>query len=224
MSHTPAGSIPVRRVATSRRSRAAFVAAAALCLLLAPLSTSGAQDAISNTVPSTRPWTLRFTSGALVATGDQRNSFKDAQLSAAGLSWRVLPSLSITGTFSWARSRALDVAGRGKVDVFTSDLGVEAETKTWSPSAAVRFKLFAGTGAGVRSYNYRNSAEDAAHHPAGYLAVGGDVSVGRMGLRLEARDYASRFTSPAGARTTDTRNDLVISAGLYFKKRSAAAR
>jgi hypothetical protein len=224
MSHTAVVSIPVRRVASTRRSRAAFVVGAALTLLLAPLKTSDAQDAVANSVPSTRPWTLRFTSGALVATGDQRNSFKDAQLSAAGLSWRVRPTLSITGTFSWARSRALDVADRGKVDVFTSDLGIEAETKTWSPSAAVRFKLFAGTGAGVRSYNYRASAEDAAHHPAGYLAVGGDVSLGRVGLRLEARDYASRFTAAARSGTTDTRNDLVISAGLYFKKRSAAAR
>lgn len=224
MSHTAAVSIPARRSANTRRSRAALVIGAALSLLLAPLSTSDAQDAVDNTHVSTKPWTLRFTSGALVATGDQRNSFKDAQLSAAGLSWRVRPSLSITGTFSWARSRALDVAGRGKVDVFTSDLGVEVETKTWSPSAAMRVKLFAGTGAGVRSYNYRNSAEDAAHHPAGYLAVGGDVSLGRVGLRLEARDYASRFTAAARPGTTDTRNDLVISAGLYFKKRSAAMR
>ncbi len=224
MSHTSAVSIPVRRVATARRSRALLVAGAALSLLVAPLTTSGAQDVLSNTVSSTRPWTLRFTSGALVATGAQRNSFKDAQLSAAGLSWRVRPALAIIGTFSWARSRALDVADRGKVDVFTSDLGVEVETKTWSPSAAVRFKLFAGTGAGVRSYNYRASAADAAHHPAGYLAVGGDVSLGRVGVRLEARDYASRFTSAASPRSTDTRNDLVISAGLYFKKRSVASR
>ncbi len=224
MSHTSAVSIPVRRVATARRSRAFLVAGAALSLLVAPLNTSGAQDVISNTVSSTRPWTLRFTSGALVATGAQRTSFKDAQLSAAGLAWRVRPSLAITGTFSWARSRALDVSDRGKVDVFTSDLGVEVETKTWSPSAAVRFKLFAGTGAGVRSYNYRASAEDAAHHPAGYLAVGGDVSLGRVGVRLEARDYASRFISAASPRSTDTRNDLVISAGLYFKKRSVASR
>ena len=224
MSHTSAVSIPVRRVATARRSRAFLVAGAALSLLVAPLNTSGAQDVISNTVSSTRPWTLRFTSGALVATGAQRTSFKDAQLSAAGLAWRVRPSLAITGTFSWARSRALDVSDRGKVDVFTSDLGVEVETKTWSPSAAVRFKLFAGTGAGFRSYNYRASAEDAAHHPAGYLAVGGDVSLGRVGVRLEARDYASRFTSAASPRSTDTRNDLVISAGLYFKKRSVASR
>ena len=222
MSHTSAVSIPARHEATARRSRAVLVAGAALILLVAPFSTSGAQDTISNTVTSTRPWTVRFTSGALVATGAQRNTFKDAQLSAAGLSWRVRPSLAITSTISWARSRALDVADRGKVDVFTSDLGVEMETKTWSPSAAVRFKLFAGTGAGVRSYNYLAASEDAAHHPAGYLAVGGDVSLGRVGMRLEARDYASRFTSASVPRTTDTRNDLVISAGLHFKKRSAA--
>ncbi len=224
MSHTSAVSIPARRVAHVRLSRTVLSAGAAVSLLLAPLSASGAQDGVSNAEPSARPWTVRFTGGALVATGAQRNAFKDAKLSAAGLAWRVRPALAITGTFSWARSRALDVADRGKVDVFTSDLGVEAETKTWSPSAAVRFKLFAGTGAGVRSYSYRASTDDAAHHPAGYLAVGTDVSLGRVGMRLEARDYASRFTPAATPGTTSTRNDLVISAGLHFKKRSSVSR
>ena len=44
MSHTSAVSIPARHEATARRSRAVLVAGAALILLVAPFSTSGAQD------------------------------------------------------------------------------------------------------------------------------------------------------------------------------------
>ncbi len=224
MSDASVVSTPLRRLAQRRIARTVFTVGTALGMLVAPLQPSAAQESVESTEQSVRPWTLRFTSGALVATGAQRNSFKNAQLSAAGLAWRVAPSLSITGTFSWARSRVLDVADRGKVDVFTSDLGVEAETKEWSPSAAVRLRLFAGAGAGVRSYNYRASSVDATSHPAGYLAVGGDVGLGRVGMRIEARDYASRFSPAVSSGAAETRNDLVISAGLYFKKGRAAPR
>ncbi len=207
--------------AVSLASRTVRHVATAFGLLLLPLHTSNAQETVQPSTPSARPWTVRFTSGALVATGAQRSAIKDAQLSAAGLSWRVRPSLAITGTFSWARSRALQAADRAKLDVFNSDVGLELETKEWSPGDAVRLRLFAGTGAGVRSYHYRTSAIHSTNHPAAYLAVGGDVGVGRVGVRLEARDYASRFTPMLGGGASATRNDLVISAGLHFKKRRA---
>lgn len=209
------------RAAQQRISRIVLTAGTALGILCVPLTPAGAQESNDSTAQSSRPWNLRFTSGALVATGAQRNSFKDAQLSAAGVSWHLRPSLAITGTFSWARSRVLDVADRGKVDVFNSDLGLEVETKEWSPSGPVRLRLFAAAGAGVRTYHYRTSAVDATNHPAGYLAVGSDVGVGRVGVRLEARDYLSRFTPLVGAGTSEMRNDVVITAGLHFKKRRA---
>jgi hypothetical protein len=47
------------------------------------------------------------------------------------------------------------------------------------------------------------------------------VGVGRLGVRLEARDYASPFTPWADGGKSETRNDVVVSAGLYLKKRSA---
>jgi len=50
------------------------------------------------------------------------------------------------------------------------------------------------------------------------------VSVRRVGLRLEARDYASRFKSAAGSDNATARNDLVFSAALYFRKRTASPR
>lgn len=212
------------RSATERLARVLLAIGIVMIPLHSGIAQEVEQSASQNAEPAARPWTFRLTSGALVATGAQRNSFKDAQLSAAGLSWRVAPLLSVTATFSWARSRVLDVENLGKVDVFNSDLGMEVESKEWSPNDALRLRWFAGAGGGMRSYHYRASAVDATNHPAAFVAVGGDVGVGRVGLRLEARDYASRFTPSMRNGDSETRNDMVISAGLYLKKRRAPQR
>ena len=194
-----------------------------LGLLLAPLHTTRAQsaDAPSSTRQASR-WDLRFTSGALVPTGNQRNVLKDAQASAVQLSWLVLPSLAVTGSFGWARSRDLASVGTPKLDVFTSDMGVEARSAKWFAGRAVTLMPFAGLGVGARSYNYRKLDVDATNNLAGYVAVGGEVAVGRVGLRLEARDYATGFKPLVGAGTSATRNDVLIMAGLSFNRRRAS--
>lgn len=190
-------------------------------LALAPLHVTNAQSVAPDRAASTRPWSIRFTSGALVPTGAQRDAFSSAQLSAMGLSWRLRPALDITGSVSWARSRAVGVVERPKLDVFTSDLGLELRTNMWSPSDVVRVRPFVGGGAGVRTYNSRATGEDATNHPAGYVAAGGDIELGRVGLRLEARDYASRIPQGPGTGARALRNDVVISASLSVKKRRA---
>lgn len=190
----------------------------ALCLLAAPLHTSHAQSA----APHSSAWELRFTSGALVPTGDQRNTLKDAQLSAAQLSWAVLPSLAITGTLGWARSRDIATVNTPKLDVFTSDLGVEARAAQLFAGHAVTFRPFVGAGAGARSYNYRKLDVDATNNLAGYGSVGGQLGMGRVGLRLEVRDYATGFKPLIGAGKSQARNDVVITAGLSYNKRRAA--
>ena len=164
---------------------------------------------------------FRVAGGGLVATGAQRNSLKDAQFTAAQLSWLVRPSLAITGTFGWARSRDVASVDSPKLDVFTSDLGIEARPTQWNLTRAVTFSPFIGVGAGARSYNYRNLNVDATNNLAGYVAVGGEVAVGRVGLRLEARDYATGFKPLVGAGTSATRNDVLIMAGLSFNRRRA---
>jgi hypothetical protein len=171
--------------------------------------------------PPARTWELRVTSGAFLPTGNQRNSLKDAQVTAAQLSWVVRPSLAITGTFGWARSRDLTSAGAPKLDVFISDLGVEARPARWFAGRAVTFTPFAGLGAGARSYNYRKLNVDATNNLAAYGTVGGELGIGRVGLRLEARDYMTGFKPLVGAGKSDTRNDVVIMAALSFKRKSS---
>ena len=191
-------------------ARASLTAAATLGLLLTIARTSAAQ---SSADPA-KQWGVLFTSGAFIPAGAQRNVLKDAQASAVQLSWLVRPSLAITGSFGWARSRDRIVANTPKLDVFTSDLGVEYRAPKLFAGHAVTLSPFAGLGAGARSYNYRSLDADATHNVAGYGALGGELGLGRVALRVEARDYAAGFRPLLGAGTSETRNDVSIMAGL----------
>lgn len=210
-----------RRASPRFHSRRVIAASAALGMLVVPLQVSHAQESTPKTDQAERAWAIRFTSGALVPTGTQRNSFKDARLSAAALSWRLSSSLAITGSFSWAPSRVVDAIDRTKVDVFTSDLGLEVRMPELTPSHAISVRPFAAAGGGVRTYNYRAPGIETTNDPAGFLAVGSDVGLGRVGVRFEVRDYVSRFTPLIGNAAAEARNDLVMSIGLSFKKRRA---
>ncbi|MDB4891590.1 MAG: hypothetical protein JWL61_3445 [Gemmatimonadetes bacterium] len=192
-------------------------AALAVVALISSAQPSAAQ---TSTTP-TSAWELRFTSGALVPVGEQRNSLKDAQMSAAQLSWVVRPSLAITGTFGWARSRDLASVDTPKLDVFSSDVGVELRGTEWFADRAMTLKPFAGLGAGARSYNYRNLNVDATNNLAGYGTVGGELGVGRVGVRLEVRDYVTGFKPLAGTGTPATRNDVMMMLGFRFNRHTS---
>jgi hypothetical protein len=194
---------------SSALSVAPFTALLTLAMLLAGARPSAAQTQAN----PTSAWEFRATSGGLVATGAQRHAVKDAQVS-----WLVQPSLALTGTFGWARSRDLLTADDPKLDVFSYDLGAEARASEWFAGNAVTLTPFAGGGFGARSYNYRNLDVDATHNIAAYGTVGGELGMRRVGIRLEVRDYVTGFKPLAGRGASDTRNDVVIMVGLRFKK------
>jgi hypothetical protein len=169
-------------------------------------------------------WSLRLPTGALLATGDQRNSVHDANLSALQISHPVLPGISLTGTFSWARSSDVAATDTPKLDVFQSDLGLETRNHIWFASAPVSFATFAGAGAGIRSYNYRKLDIDATHNTAGYVSAGGELGIRRVAVRIEARDYMTGFKPLTGAGKSVSRNDVVIMAAFRFNRRAAESR
>jgi hypothetical protein len=171
-----------------------------------------------------RTWELRVTSGAFVPTGNHRQAVANAQVTAAQLAWVVRPSVAVTGTFTWARSRDLGVIDTPKLDVFTSDVGVEARPTMWFAKHAVSLSPFAGVGAGMRSYDYRKLDVDATNNLAGYASVGGELGIGRVGLRLEMRDYATGFRPLVGAGRSEMRNDVVMMAGIRFNRHQASNR
>jgi hypothetical protein len=82
----------------------------------------------------------------------------------------------------------------------------------------VTFDAFAGIGAGARSYNYRKLDVGATHNVAGYGAVGGEIGVSRVGIRLEVRDYVSGFKPLIGGGVSRTRNDMVITAAVRINR------
>ena len=228
MNHTSAVPVKARPTNAAHRSfaraavsGAARSAAAALGMLFSLASVLNAQTP-ATAKPSA--WELRFNSGALIPTGNQRSALKSAQLSGVQLSWRVLPVLAVTGQFGWARSRDVSLLATPKLDVFTSDLGVEARPVQWNVGHAMLVTPFAGLGAGVRSYNYRSLDVDATHNAAAYAAVGGEVGLGRVGLRVEARDYATGFKPLVGAGSSAARNDVVITAALKLDLHRAPRR
>jgi hypothetical protein len=203
-----------------RTSPSAVATLGMMALLLSSARPSAAQTPASQA----KKLEIRISSGAYVPTGNQRNFLDDAQMTAAQLSWVVRPSLAVTGTFAWARSRDVASLGAPKLDVFTSDLGVEARRAPWFADRAVTFSPFVGLGAGTRSYNYRKLDVDATNNIAGYGAVGGELGMGRVGLRLEVRDYATGFKPLVGAGASDTRNDVMIMVGLRFNRQHAAKK
>jgi len=197
--------------------RIALTTVGALGMLFASTRTSVAQT--SESAPGS--WEFRITSGSFVPTGDQRNAVKSGQATAAQISWVLRPSLAITGTFAWARSRDLTSPDNPKLDVFMSDLGVESRPATWFANGPVSVRPFVGLGAGMRTYDYRKLAIDGTNNLAGYGAFGGELGMGRVALRLEVRDYVSGFKPLAAMGTSDTHNDVLFTAALSFNARRA---
>lgn len=197
----------------------AALTAAVLVGMLTP-STRAAAAQVSDLGP--KAWELRITGGGLVPTGTQRSTLQNAQATAVQMSWLARPTLAITGTIGWARSRDLTSVDTPKLDVFMTDLGFEVRPTVWHAGRTVTISPFAGLGAGVRSYNYRNLDVDATHNLAGYATAGGEIGIKRVGIRLEARDYLSSFKPLAGAGSADTRNDVSIMLSLRFNVRRAS--
>jgi hypothetical protein len=200
-------SVPVSRSRRSRRfTRLALITLGVLAASQRPLQAQAAPE------QQTR-WGFLITSGQVVPTGAQRDVVKRGNVSAAQLSYAVRPALALTATFGWARSRDVASVDEPKLDIFMYDLGAELRAPQLG-EGLVTFRPFAGLGAGARSYNYRSLEVDATHNLAGYGSAGGELGVGPVGLRIEVRDYVTRFSPLDGTDAVNTRNDLVVMAGL----------
>lgn len=179
-----------------------------------------AQATDSSTAPA-RParWELIVPSGGMIPTGVQRDAIKRGNMTAVQLMYVARPSIAITSTFGWARSRDIATAGNPKLDVFTYDVGAEVRGHRLLADKAVTFTAFAGAGAGGRSYNYRKLDVDATHNLAAYGSAGAELGVRRLRVRLEARDYVAGFKPLTGNGPSRTGNDIVLMAGLRLVSR-----
>ena len=198
-------------------ARLAF-GAFALAGLLA--TTGAALEAQQAPAPAgtSRKWELVIPSGTVIPVGAQRDAIQRGGMSALQLSYVFDPSIAVTATVGWARSRDIADDHDRKLDLFTYDVGAELRSRTWRPGS-FRVSGFAGMGAGARSYNYRHIEADATHNLAAYGSLGGEVGVGPVSVRVEARDYVSGFKPLEGAGDTDARNDVALLFGLRFGTR-----
>jgi len=201
-----------------RASSTRHLVAGTLALMLGMAATLSAQD----TASAGGKVEFRVSGGYLVATGAQRTQLADAQVTAAQLSWVVHPRVALNGTFGWARSRDRIAAESPKLDVFTGDVGGELRSGRWFLGGPISLSAFGGLGVGMRSYNYRSLDVPATYNLAGYASIGGEIGMGRVGLRLEARDYVTGFKPLAGLGRSATRNDVMITAALRFNLRPRA--
>jgi len=197
-------------------SRLRFAAVAAFAFAAFGATNADAQDI----TPVRRgAFELRPYVGAYIPTGEQRDLLKDAVLVGAQASYSLIPQLALTGTFGWSPSRDRITIGDETLDLFQYDLGIEGRLPSWyrSGTGAWSFTPFAGLGIGGRTYQYRDLDVDSKTNVAGYGALGGEVGFGRVGLRLEARDYVSRFKPLTDDGDAKTRNDVTLAAGLTLK-------
>lgn len=219
MSNNSFTSITPRTARVGRQGlrRTVFGAIGAFALLLASTRPAEAQSP----PPPPAAWEFYVSGGWLIPTGAERTSIKKADLTAVVVSYVPRPSFAITGTFEWARSHDLAVAGEPKLDVFICDVGAEARGIERSLGGAWKVAPFVGIGGGARSYNIPKLPVDPTYNLAAYGSVGGEFAIHRVHLRLEVRDNVSSFKPLAGSGKSATRNDVVVMLGLRFVKKEA---
>ena len=185
---------------------------------IAPLSAQATTE--TQTTPEHKPgWELLVSSGVVVPTGAQRTRVAQGKLTAAQVSYVVRPSIAVTASLGWARTRDIATVNDPKLDAFTYDVGAEFRASKLIGGSAISLSPFAGIGAGGRSYNYRSLSAPATSNVAGYGSVGGELGVGRIRLRVEARDYLTGFRPLAGEGAARSGNDVVLMGGLRFVRR-----
>jgi len=195
---------------TSTHRLAAAVALAVAGLLVAGAD-AGAQEQRIGAFEA-RPYV-----GAYIPTGDQRDLLEDAVLVGAQASWRISPRFALTGTFGWAPSEDR-LEGGETLDLYQYDVGAELRAPSWYRASSWDFTPFAALGIGGRTYDYRDLDDvDSKTNVAGYGALGGEFGFGRLGLRVEARDYVSRFEPLTEDGDAKTRNDVMVAAGLTVR-------
>ena len=202
----------------STRNNMSTISARALAAAVFALSSSFASKAAAQEPVAlhTNGFELRPYAGAFIPTGKQRDLLRDAVIVGGQASYRLNPQFAITGTLGWSPSKDRITPGDQKLDVWQYDLGAELRAPSWVSSGAVDFTPFVGLGAGARTYDYRDLDVSAKTNFAGYGVLGGELGFGRIGWRLEARDYVSQF-KPFDGGDSKTRNDVTLATGLTLK-------
>ena len=170
------------------------------------------------TLPAQAPvWKpeLRPFIGASVPTGGQRDLFKDAALVGLQGAFELRPTTHVLGTLSWTPAHNRYVAADENVSIFAYDVGIEKGlVKPFASGWELR--PFFGVGAGARTYAFKSRALKDQTCVAGYGALGTELQLRRVAMRLEARDNLYCYKSPIGGIESKTRSDFAFALGLAY--------
>jgi hypothetical protein len=173
---------------------------------------AGAQEAIAGR------FELRPFIGAYVPVGEQRELLRRDVLVGAQASYRFIPQFAVTGTLVWSPTQAHGASGDPTVDLYQYDVGAEGRARVWQRGTNLSFTPFAGLGVGGRTFRDRDGGIEAQSVFTGYGALGGELSVGRLGVRVEGRNYVSRAaTRLERGGGSGTRSDVTLGAGLTIR-------
>jgi hypothetical protein len=195
-------------------------------LWTAPAAAQSAGATSSGAQPSAHSWVaspdgvleIRPYAGGFIPTGPARPILKDALLAGAQVSVRVIPQFAVTGTFGWSPNTDRLLPGEPTLDIYQYDIGVEARGAGWLRGGGWDLTPFIGLGGGGRTYDFRDLDARSTTDVDGYGALGVDFGYGRLGLRLEARDYVSQFHPlPGSDAATTNHNDIALMAGLRVR-------
>lgn len=170
--------------------------------------------ALQGEPPGLRP-EIRPFGGVNIATGDQREFFKDAPVFGVQTAVQIMPFLHVLGTFGWAPVQNKYAVANADANILQYDAGVElgfvqALGNDW------QMKPFVGIGGGARTYLYQDTGLNDKTCTAGYAAAGTEFQLNKVALRLEARDNLYCYRSPIPGIESKTRNDVGLALGIAY--------
>lgn len=185
-------------------------------VLLAAVLALQATPVQAQFTPEVRPF-----AGAYIPTGDQADVLKSSFLVGIQAAVEVNEALHLLGTFGYATPRPDRPTIGNDVHLYQYDVGAELfRIIPFSSNDHWTFRPFAGMGLGARTHDFKDRGDtDAQTYFSGYGALGVEIQNRRVALRIEARDYVTRFRGLLGNEAAVARNDVMLGAGVAFHVR-----
>lgn len=159
----------------------------------------------------------RVFAGAYVPTGAMADVMKSSMLVGMQGAIELNEQLHVLATFGYATPRPKNFAYTNDVHFYQYDVGAEL-FRVYSASDNGRWTVrpFVGAGMGGRTYDFQDTDLKSHSDWNGYGSLGAELQHANIALRLEGRDYLSRFNGLRGNEETSTRNELVLGGGFSY--------
>ena len=173
--------------------------------IMSALTIAFANHASAEVLGEVRPFV-----GAYIPTGDLRDVLPNALFVGGQGAIEVNETVHLVGTLAWMPNRT-----SRDVSAYAYDAGVEG-FRPYPLGERWEIRPFIGAGLGARTYVDHGNGDHKETNFAGYGALGTELQLDRLAMRVEARDYVTRFKGLAGELEGETRNDLALVSSFVF--------